>query len=225
MKQSEYELIKSYMELNTCENVHDRDHIDRVLFNALEIAKEETGVDYDVLITACLLHDIGRINETTTPPYDHAIIGADKAWVFLNEEGFPAEFAKRVCHCIRAHRFREDTKPETLEAKILFDADKLDVAGTMGIARTLLWQGRINVPLYYSNNNVISTEEFGKHESFLSEYQFKLKKIYSGFYTKRGKELAEIRRTSAENFYNSFFQELVETYKYSDLLSEFIKEN
>lgn len=46
------------------------------------------------------------------------------------------------------HRFRKNRPPESPEAKILFDADKLDVTGAMGVARTLVYQGTMAQPLY-----------------------------------------------------------------------------
>ena len=51
---------------------HDKQHVYRVLYNAVEIAKTERGANYDVLIAACLLHDIGRKEQFEDPSKDHA---------------------------------------------------------------------------------------------------------------------------------------------------------
>ncbi len=192
---------------------HDKDHIYRVLYNALEIAKSENGVDYDVLITACLLHDIGRREQLEDPSVDHAEFGGEKAYIFLTENGKPREFAERVRDCIFTHRFRKSRPPQSTEAKILFDADKLDVTGAIGIARTLVYKGAVKSPLY-------STDEFGMptsgendaSPSFFQEYNFKLKNLYSLFYTERGAELAEQRRDAARNFYDSISKEVQSAY-------------
>ncbi len=115
----------------------------RVLYGALEIAEAETEShgDYDVLIASCLLHDIGRKEQFENPALCHAAVGGGKAYDFLLRHSFPAEYAEKVRHCIRTHWHRKNEQPESLEAKILFDADKLDVSGAMGIARTLIYKG------------------------------------------------------------------------------------
>ena len=67
---------------------------------------------------------------------------------FLMENGFDEEFSRKVKHCIKTHRFRKSMQPESVEAKILFDADKLDVTGALGIARTLMYKGNVAEPIY-----------------------------------------------------------------------------
>lgn len=132
----------------TEDSAHDREHIYRVLHLALEIAATEPGCDREVLAAACLLHDIGRPAQFADSRVDHADAGAVQAACFLRENGFSPAFAGRVGDCIRTHRFRSSAPPESLEAKILFDADKIDSSGAMGVARTLLYQGQMGQPLY-----------------------------------------------------------------------------
>ena len=81
--------------------------------------------DVDVLIASCLLHDIGRQEQFADPKICHARAGAKKAYDFLKENGFSDEFSKKVSQCILTHRYRRSNLPESLEAKILFDADKI----------------------------------------------------------------------------------------------------
>ena len=86
---------------------------------------------------------------TGTPvAVDHALAGGEKAYHFLLEQGFSESYAERVRDCISTHRYRKGNPPRSLEAKILFDADKLEAAGAMGIARTLLYKGSVSQPLY-----------------------------------------------------------------------------
>lgn len=148
MKKSDHTLIENHMLSCMKDSAHDRDHIYRVLYLALEIAQTEKNVDRDMLICACLLHDIGRGEQFENPKLDHARVGAEKASRFLLENHFPPNFVRKVCDCIRTHRYRAEDPPESLEAKILFDADKLDVTGAVGIARTLLYKGKVSEPLY-----------------------------------------------------------------------------
>ena len=136
MKKSDFDKIEKYMLAYCGESVHDQQHIYRVLFHALEINRQEGG-DRDVVIAACLLHDIAREDQRMNGTIDHAQLGAERALAWLHENGFDTDFAKRVADCIRCHRYRGDNVPRTTEAKILYDADKIDAAGLIGIARTL----------------------------------------------------------------------------------------
>ena len=148
MDRKTYLLLEDYMKSCMKDSAHDKEHIYRVLFTALEIADEEREADRDILIAACLLHDIGRQEQFDDPAVCHAMAGARKAFEFLREHGFSQSFAERVCECIRTHRYRKGDRPESVEARILFDADKIDVAGAIGIARTLVYKGKVSEPLY-----------------------------------------------------------------------------
>ena len=157
MDKETYNLIENYMLLCMEDSAHDKEHIYRVLYNSLEIAKTESNIDYDVLICSCLLHDIARKEQFENPSLCHAIAGAGKAYKFLASNGFGKDYAEKVKHCIQTHRFRSSNPPVSIEAKILFDADKLDVAGAIGIARTLVYKGIVSEPLY----SVLPAAKFG----------------------------------------------------------------
>jgi uncharacterized protein len=199
---------------NMKDSAHDCHHIYRVLYNALDIASYESNVDYDVLICACLLHDIGRTEQFINPSLCHAAVGADKAYKFLIEQGYEIVYADNVKSCIKSHRYRADALPVSLEAKILFDADKLDVTGTIGIARTLIYQGHVCEPLYtLDEGGEVSDGSGDKDPSFFKEYRYKLESIYTKFFTKRGQELALERQKSAVDFYENMIKEVQVTYK------------
>jgi len=209
MKQDTYDLLESYMLSCMEDSAHDAHHIYRVLYNALLIAREEEQVDHDVLIAACLLHDIGRKEQFADPALCHAAVGSEKARAFLLEHGFSEEFAQAVAHCIAAHRFRKANPPRTTEAKILFDADKLDVTGAIGIARTLQYKADTREPLYtLLPDGGISNGEGEDAPSFFREYQFKLKNLYDRFYTQTGARMAAQRQQIARDFYESLYREV-----------------
>ena len=209
MKKETFSLLETYMRSCMGDSAHDAEHVCRVLNNALIIAREMQDVDYDVLITACLLHDIARPEQIKDPSLCHAAVGSEKAYCFLMSNGFSSDFAARVRDCIRTHRFRKNDQPNSLEGKILFDADKLDVVGAIGIARTLVYKGTVSDPLYTRNpDGSISDGSEGEISSFFREYKFKLEKLYDRFYTHKGRELALQRKAAAENFYNSLFDEV-----------------
>ncbi len=209
MKKKDFELIKNYMLSSTSDSAHDREHVYRVLFTALDIAQYEKQVDYDVLIAACLLHDTGRREQLENPGLCHAEVGAKKAYVFCIENGFSEDFAKKVASCILTHRFRSSNPPETVEEKILFDADKTDAAGALGIARTIFYKGKAGEPLYSLNKDgAVSDGADDEEPSFFQEYKKKLEKLYSKFYTERGKEIALQRQPAAVSFYESMLKEI-----------------
>lgn len=224
MNKKTYSLLENYMRSCMDDSAHDKEHIYRVLYNALEIAGTQENVDYDILITSCLLHDIGRKEQFADPGQCHAVLGSRKAYDFLTEHGFGEDFAGRVRDCIKTHRFREEAPPQSLEAKILFDADKLDVAGAVGIARTLVYTGIVSRPLYSMRpDGTVSTGEDDSESSFFKEYKYKLEKIYSHFYTARAAELAKERQQAAIDFYNSMYQEVTSSYQYGrDVLDKVI---
>ena len=221
MNTEQYKIVEKYMVKCMADSAHDRKHVYRVLHTALLIAREETQVDWDVLICASLLHDIGRAEQFANPTLCHARVGGEKAYRFLTEHGFSAAFAEQVRHCITAHRYRASCPPESLEAKILFDADKLDAAGAMGVARTLLYQGHQGTPLYsLTEEGNISDGTGDVEDSFFREYKFKLENLYDRFYTKQGRALAQQRRQTAVDFYQALLQEAEEPRKLGNAILE-----
>lgn len=212
MKAAKYSLINDYMleNMHACDGAHDAEHVLRVLGVALDIAAHEEGVDMDVLIAACLLHDIGRREQALNPAVCHAAAGAQKAQAFLEKHGFGEEFARRVADCIRTHRFRgKGARPESVEARILFDADKIDVCGAIGVARTLLYQGRTGERLYgLCANGCISDGVGDACASFFQEYRYKLEGVAQRLFTSRGRQIALERQPAARAFYEAMLQEV-----------------
>lgn len=214
MNKETYCLLENFMLCCLDDTAHDKEHIYRVLYNALEIAKAEHDVNYDVLIASCLLHDIGRREQLENPALCHAIVGSEKAYQFLVSHGLELCYAEQVKQCIRTHRYRKNDPPQSLEAKILFDADKLDVAGAIGIARTLLYKGSVAEPLYsVLPNGTVSTGENDIAPSFFQEYKYKLENLYSKFYTKKAAAIAKERQHIAMEFYHCLYQEVNSSYQ------------
>ena len=118
-------------------------------------------------------------------------------------------FAEHVRQCIRTHRFRRNDPPATIEAKILFDADKLDVCGAIGVARTLMYSGAHDRPIYTTDpDGSIRDGKGDTEDSFFKEYRFKLEGMYDRFQTKRGAELARERQKAAADFYQALLGEV-----------------
>ena len=212
MDRQSWQLLNEYMLSCMQDSAHDMQHVRRVLYNAIEIAKGEDNVDMDVLLTAALLHDVGRADEKADPGADHAVTGGERAYRLLTETpelAFSRDFSEHVRQCIRTHRFRRNDPPASIEAKILFDADKLDVCGVVGIARTLMYSGAHDRPIYTTNPDGTIRDGAGDMEdSFFREYKFKLEGMYDRFLTKRGAELAAQRQRSAVAFYEALLHEV-----------------
>lgn len=199
---------------------HDTEHIYRVLYTSLHIALTlGQEIDLDVLIASCLLHDIGRKQQLENPALCHTAVGGELAYAYLRDMGKPEAFAAHVRQCIQSHRFRGDNRPQAMEAKILFDADKLDVSGVLGIARTLLYQGETGCPFYAAVDGGIDPGlEKTAPGSFFREYHCKLSHLYDGFYTEEARSIANTRRRSAEKFYESLEQEVLKSKRFKDCL-------
>lgn len=191
MKKEHLHQINQFMLENADVAAHESDHIYRVLNQALIIAKDY-DINEDVLVAACLLHDVGRPAQLSNPNICHAKIGSEMAYKFLKNLGWNDEDCQQVKHCVLTHRFSNDLQPETIEAKILFDADKLDLCGAMAIGRTILYAGKMNYPL----------------DEFLTHYNQKLIKLYDLFYTEKGKEIAAEGKTLLTMFYEALERQL-----------------
>lgn len=210
MTRAEYACLEAYMRSCAADSAHDREHIYRVLHQAMAIARTEPTANLDVLTAACLLHDICRPEQLADPSVCHALAGAEKALGFLREQGFAEAFSRHVADCIRTHRFRRNDPPRSIEAKILFDADKLDVTGAIGIARTLLYRATAEEPLYTRLPDGSLCDGSGDAPpSFFREYQFKLSRLYDRFYTPEGKRLALQRQHAAQSFFDSLRREIL----------------
>ena len=215
-------VVERFMQTCMTNCAHDTEHVYRVLNFAIDIMEHENeneNVDNELLIISCLLHDIGRIEQYANPKIDHAKIGAEKALNWLIKNNYSADFAHKVKECISTHRYRSDNQPKCIEAKILFDADKIDACGATGIARTLLAKAVLSQPLYsLSDDGNVLDGISDNDSSFFHEYRFKLEKLYDVFYTERGSQLALERKEIANNFYNALLSELRGCYSHSNRL-------
>lgn len=209
MTKETYDIIEEHMLKMMRDPVHDSLHIYRVLNYAMKIAESYNYVDRDVLIASCLLHDIGRQAGCENPNLSHAVEGSNLAYRFTKELGWEEEKCQHIKECIKTHSYRIEDRPISMEAKILFDADKLDVTGAVGIARTLMYKGEIGEPIYtMKNGKVQDGSELDSPESFLKECQKKLLRIYDRFYTEEAAKIALERKKITEKFYDELLKEI-----------------
>jgi uncharacterized protein len=181
---------------------HDFMHTERVLNIALNIAEDE-NVDMDVLRMAVLLHDIGRKEQDEScGEICHAENGAKIARKILREFGVDEVKINKICHCIETHRTRRDKAPESIEAKILFDADKIDGLGAIGVLRTASFAGHLGAVVHNPEIDVEKTKAYSKDDSAYREFLVTHKNIIDKIMTKKGKEIAQKR----DRFMKDFFE-------------------
>lgn len=125
---------------------HDYDHLARTMTLAESIQAREGG-DLATIQAAVALHDIGQAREAHHGG-DHALIGASMAAELLTGTPFPQESIPAVQQAIREHRMTGGLTPRTLEGRILYDADKIDCLGAIGIGRLYIITGRYNQKVY-----------------------------------------------------------------------------
>jgi len=186
---------------------HDWEHTCRVYNLCIHIGQKERA-DLEVLKVAAYLHDIGRSRQDKSKgTICHAEKGAEMAKFFLDKYEIPEDKKQNIIHCIRSHRFRGKLRPETLEAKVLFDADKLDAIGAIGIARAFQFAGEVGAKLHNPNVQPEHTEPYTEEDTGYREFRLKLAKIKDRMLTEEGRCMAEERHAFMEKFFERFLQE------------------
>jgi uncharacterized protein len=186
---------------------------------ALEIGRQE-GADLDVIELASILHGIFENEETHSniEGFRHEIEAAKEARKILKELGVVDKTIDAVCHCIESHRKRTSTEPQTIEAKCLFDADKLDCIGAIGVIRCAFVSFDHGQEFYreekdiesYKRNNIRpdgTIIDFSKHSSNL-EYELSLRHVAGRMHTNTGKKLARERTDFMDEFFKKLGSEM-----------------
>ena len=199
-----WELAKNaYVEAGGC---HDFSHVERVYRLALHIGEAE-GAELQVLALGALFHDIGRPEEEQSKgELCHAEIGAQKTVQLLTKHFlYDEETIARVAECIVGHRFRKgEHRHRSLESKCLFDADKLDSLGAIGVARAYLWLGERGGEVYQEFSKESDPHGLGycppEDDSLQREWEIKLKYLKDRLYTKTGRQMARKRHETMREF-------------------------
>ncbi|MFC1669776.1 HD domain-containing protein [Spirochaetota bacterium] len=184
---------------------HGWDHVERVLALAKRISEKEKSADAFIVTVSAILHDIARKEQdSNNGKVCHAEMGSKRAYEFLIKEGLDPGRAGHISQCILTHRYRNDHSPQTMEAKILYDADKLDSIGAVGIGRAFLFSGEVGAKLHNADIDISETKSYSKEDTAYREYVFKLKDIKKKMLTEEGRRIALER----DSFMKSFFERL-----------------
>jgi len=194
---------------------HDLDHVVRTMAIAHRIQAREGG-DLGIVLAAVALHDIGQERERRDGG-DHAAIGAEMAGAVLANTPFPQSLIPAVQQAIREHRTTGETSPQTLEGRILFDADKIDSLGAVGIARLYCITGmhgqRVYAPVPESIEPPVPPETLlalRKRPDYSSSIEFALllADLPDRFLTATGWAMAEERHAYMAAFFHRLRQEV-----------------
>lgn len=187
---------------------HDWEHTLRVYNLALRIGKKEKA-NLKILKLAAILHDIGREWEDKNKgKVCHAEKGAKLARKILEEYKLNEKETGKIIHCIESHRFRGRKKPQSKEAKILFDADKLDSIGAVGLGRAFLFAGEVGAKLHNKGIDLKKTHQYTKEDTAYREFMLKLRKIKNRMLTKTGKKMAKERHKFMTDFFKRLDKEV-----------------
>lgn len=186
---------------------HDWDHTERVLELCLRIGRKEKA-DLKILRLAAVLHDIGREEEDrSNGRVCHGARGAARAAEILKRHDVDRDTIARVVHCIAAHRYRGGNRPESLEAKVLFDADKLDSIGAVGIGRAFLFAGEVGARLHDPAVDVGRTKPYTRDDTAYREFLVKLSRVKDRMFTREGKRIARERHRFMVEFFGRLNKE------------------
>jgi uncharacterized protein len=189
-------IVRKFAVENSEKNdIHGFAHVERVYNTCVKIGKK-LNPNLNVLKIAALLHDIGRIDEEEdTLKRNHAEISAEKAKKFLASNNFnlAQDDCDNIIHAIRTHSFSNNISPQTLEAKILSDSDKLDAIGAIGIFRT--------IGFTLQNNGGI--------DQVIEHLESKILKLKEQMFLEYSKSLGEDRQKTVLNFYNKLKKESI----------------
>lgn len=171
---------------------HDISHFRRVWGTAQRLSVEEK-IDPLVMLTACYFHDIVSLPKNHPDRSRSSVMAARKTVAILRDDfpDFPETLYPAVAHAIEAHSHSANIAPQTLEAKIVQDADRLESLGAIGLARVFSVAGRMNVSLFNADDPFADARPLNDQRYALDHFQNKLLKLPATMQTPQGKALAE----------------------------------
>ncbi|MBN7804727.1 HD domain-containing protein [Agrobacterium rosae] len=186
---------------------HDLAHIHRVFRNALRIRSQEGG-NGRVLAASVLLHDCVAVEKNSPMRAEASRLAAEKASGILVELGWDDADIQAVDHAILTHSFSANITPQTLEAKILQDADRLDAIGMVGAARCFYIAGRMGSALYDPADPLAKNRPLDDRRFAIDHFENKLFKLADGFQTETGRQIAKERHERLQQVLDLFLDEI-----------------
>ncbi|HCE1507947.1 HD domain-containing protein [Vibrio parahaemolyticus] len=186
---------------------HDIEHVKRVVKTAKQLCDEENA-DIAIVLPAAYLHDC------FTYPKDHpnrkqsSAIAAKKAIAYLESIQYPQHYHDAIAHAIEAHSFSANIRPNTLEAQIVQDADRLDALGAIGVTRCIQVSTHFNAQLYNDNDMFAKERELNDKQFTVDHFQTKLFKIVDTMNTESAKLEANKRKAFMQTYLKQLHDEV-----------------
>lgn len=189
------------------DGAHDTNHLHRVWRNATLLMDDYPEADALVVLAACYLHDLVNLPKNSPDRHLASRQAALLASRQLAELGFPSEKLAATAHAIETHSFSAGIKPETIEAKIVQDADRLDALGAVGLARMFYTAGRMGCALAHAEDPMALHRELDDKAYSLDHIDVKLATLPGKMQTAAGRRLGQSRLAELIAFRDSFIAE------------------
>jgi len=187
---------------------HDIHHARRVKSLALAIADREAAGNRAHLIAAAYLHDIVNLPKNSPDRAKASALSADAAAPILREHSFDEPDVDAIRHAITAHSFSANVAPETLEARILQDADRIDSLGAIGIARTFFIAGKLGTNLFDGDDPFAGHRQLDDRRFAIDHFAVKLLRLPETMQTASGRAVAGERTATMRHFLGALGDEL-----------------
>lgn len=186
---------------------HRLDHVLRVKKTALELANREMA-RIEIVLPSTILHDSLPMDKFSKGRQDASAISARNSIALLKEWEYPEELHEEIYHAILCHSYSSGIEPQTLEAKVVQDADRLDALGAIGIARSMAVGFSHGNPLYDLNAPFPETRKANDLLNILDHFYIKLFNLPKTFHTESARKLAQNRIEIMENYLRALANEI-----------------
>ena len=206
-RQAAYEAEVRRTSAGQSDSAHDLGHLRRVWANARTLALG-TSADLEVLEAAAFLHDLVNPPKSSPDRARASTLSAEAASRFLATTDFAPDLIPAVAHAIAAHSFSTGIPPETLEAKILQDADRLDALGAIGLARMFAVAGAMGAALFDPDDPLARARPLDDRRFSLDHLETKLLTLPRTMQTDAGRQMAEERAEWMRAFRSRLLREI-----------------
>lgn len=191
--------------------IHDYAHLVRVTRMGIKLAHDYPHADLDVIIPACLLHDLVNVPKTSWELRKGASRKSSEAAIRMLAERIQPKSATHfaeIAHAIDAHSFSANIRPDTIEAEIVQDADRLDSIGLIGVARCILYSGKLDRTLAHPSDPAGVDRDYDDYEYCLDHFHTKLNTLIGKMNTPVAIEIGNDRHRRMLDFQQNIVREL-----------------
>ena len=208
LTERDYEAALAVLWQGQSDAAHDIAHLRRVWGNCQKIARAEGGADMQVLMAGAYLHDLVNLPKDAPNRREASRLSAEAAVAWLRDTSFPKDKLEAVAHAIAAHSFSAGIAPETHEARILQDADRLEALGAIGLARMFAVSGLMGGQLYDPEDPLAQHRPLDDKAYALDHLEVKLFPLVETMQTATGREIAEERADWVAAFRSRLLREI-----------------